>query len=127
MELVNQTIQLKEFLEQLKSIYEQDNPPPSFNDKAFFLRMKEETVPIYDLLVTWEKDALDFVKDKKVNVHPHQVISTRENFELLILHSYYVDARRKRYMELNHSCHYIFDQLIEEIEIKSSESGEKNG
>lgn len=115
MELKFQTELLKHHLEQLKEIYEANEPPENVSDKHFFLKMKESTGPIYDLLEEWEKQALALVKTRKVNVHPHQITSTRENMELLILHSYYVDARRKRYMELNHSSHYIFDQLLQDL------------
>lgn len=117
MELTFQTELLKGHLDQLKEMYEANEPPESMNDKHFFLHMKESTQPIYDLLEEWEEEALAFVKKRKVNVHPHQIASTRENMELLILHSYYVDARRKRYMELNHSCHYIFDQLLKDLQL----------
>lgn len=115
MELSYQTELLKEHLDQLKEKYEANQPPESMSDKHFFLQMKENTQPIYDLLEEWEQTALAFVKQRKVNVHPHQIVSTKENMELLILHSYYVDARRKRYMELNHSSHYIFDQLLRDL------------
>lgn len=117
MELIEQTEQLKQHLDMLKDRYEQNEPPESMSDKQFFLKMKAETAQIYLLLEEWKEAALQFVQDRKVNVHPHQIISTTENIELLILHSYYVDARRKRYMELNHSSHYIFDQFINELQL----------
>ena len=115
MELVIQTDNLKQYLDDLKEIYEKNAPPENMNDKEFFNKLKKETAPIYDLLEKWEEKALLFVKNRAVNIHPHQITSTRENMELLILHSYYVDARRKRYMELNHSSHYILDQLLRDI------------
>jgi hypothetical protein len=116
MKLIFQTELLKQHLDHLKTMYEANNPPESVNDKYFFLTMKEETAPIYDLLEEWEESALEHIKATKTNVHPHQITSTRENVELLILHSYYVDARRKRYMELNRSSHYIFDQLLRNLQ-----------
>lgn len=115
MALKEQTEQLKQYLDQLKERYEGNTPPENMKDKQFFLIMKEDTIAIYDLLETWEKDALEVIKDRKVNVHPHQITSTKENMELLILHSYYIDTRRKRYMELNRSSHYILDQLLRGI------------
>lgn len=115
MDLIEQTKHLKKHLDILKDKYEKNEPPESISDKPFFLNMKEETAPIYDLLEAWEEQALAFVQDRDVNVHPHQIVSTAENMELIILHSYYVDARRKRYMELNHSSHFIFDQLLDEL------------
>lgn len=117
MELHLQTKLLKEHLDQLQKIYEANQPPAHMNDKQFFLEMKECTQPIYDLLEEWEEAALASVKLRKVNVHPHQIVSTKENMELLILHSYYVDARKKRYMELNQSSHYIFDQLLKDTQV----------
>ncbi|HLR40907.1 MAG TPA: DUF1798 family protein [Virgibacillus sp.] len=116
MDLKEQTEQLKQHLHYLKDKYENDTPPENKNDKQYFIKVKEKTAPVYDLLEKWEEAALKVVKERKVNVHPHQITSTRENMELLLMHSYYVDARRKRYMELNHSILYIFDQLLRELE-----------
>lgn len=113
--LRRQTEQLKKYIDQLKERYELNDPPKDIRDKSFFLTMKDETEEFYKLLETWKDHALEIIKNRKINVHPHQIISTTENIELLILHSYYIDARRKRYMELNKSCHYIFDQILRGI------------
>lgn len=120
MELIRQTEELKQYLDELKVRYEANNPPETVSDRTFFVEMKAATEPIYSLLEEWETVALDVVKNQKINVHPHQIASTRENMELLILHSYYIDARRKRYMELNHSSHFIFDQLHRALTNESS-------
>ncbi|SFA74405.1 protein of unknown function [Lentibacillus halodurans] len=116
MNLEQQTRQLKQDLEQLRLIYEDNNPPESKKDKQFFQMVKERTEPVYAMLAEWEEKTLQSVKERKVNLHPQQVTSTRENMELLLLNSYYVDVKRKRYMELNHSVHYIFDQLLSELQ-----------
>ncbi|TFJ93843.1 DUF1798 family protein [Lentibacillus salicampi] len=115
MNLMQQTEQLKEHLEHLKDTYEANNPPESKKDKQFFQMVKERTKPVYELLAEWEENALQTVKERKVNLHPQQVTSTRENMELLLLNSYYVDVKRKRYMELNHSIHFIFNQLLSDL------------
>lgn len=120
MELLNQTIQLKENLHELREIFEKSEPPKDHRDKVFFTHVRERTSPIYELLALWEENALSFVKQRIINVHPHQVASTRENMELLLMHSYYVDARRKRYMELYKSVLYIFDQIIDELTPRAS-------
>ncbi|SDQ55359.1 protein of unknown function [Virgibacillus subterraneus] len=110
-----QTKQFKEHVDKLRVRYEQNNPPENKKDKQFFLMVKEYTAPIYVLLEEWEKNTLQVVKDRKVNIHPQQVTSTRENMELLLMHSFYIDAKRKRYMELNHSVLYVLDQLLREL------------
>ncbi|WP_188453897.1 DUF1798 family protein [Virgibacillus oceani] len=115
MKLKEQTEQLKQELNLLKDRYVNNQPPEDKRDKAFFLFVKEYTAPIYKLLENWEAAALKTVKERKVTVHPHQVTSTRENMELILMHSFYIDVKRKRYMELNHSVHFIFDQLLHEL------------
>ena len=115
MELKKHTEKLKQHMNYLKDKFERNEPPKERKDKHFFQMVKKETLPIYELLALWETEALKAVKERKVNVHPHQVSSTRENMELLLMHSYYIDVRRKRYMELNNSIHYIFDQLLREL------------
>lgn len=106
------TMKLKKHIEELKIRYEQSEGPVDKKDKQFFLTMKEETKSIYRILEEWEKLALQVIKYDKINVHPQQIISTAENVELIILHSYYIDAKRKRYMNLYKSCQYVMDQLL---------------
>lgn len=110
------TIQLKKDLEKLKYRFLTSAPPEDRKDRDYFQMVKEETVPVYQLIAQWEEDALSIVKERKANVHPNQVVSTRENMELLLMHSFYMDTRKKRYMELYRSILYVFDLLLEDIE-----------
>lgn len=110
-----QTQYLKKQLNQLKTRYETSNPPDDIRDKAFFSYVKSETEPIYKSLETWETDVLDLVKKREVNLHPQQVTSTKENMEMLLLHSFYIDIMRKRYMSFYQSVLYIFDQLLNDV------------
>ncbi|GAA0600082.1 hypothetical protein GCM10009001_15590 [Virgibacillus siamensis] len=115
MNLKLQTEQLRQHLQQLKNNYEENDPPEDRRDKEFFLMVKSQTEPIYQMLDHWEEEALAMVQERKVSLHPHQVTSTKENMGLLLMHSYYIDVKRKRYMELNHSVNFIFDQLINDL------------
>lgn len=116
MELKDQTIELKYHLDQLMERYDNNTPPENKRDKEFFQFVKETTAPMYKLIDEWEEAALEAVKARQVDIHPQQVQSTRENMELLLMNSFYVDVKRKRYMELNQSIHYVFDQLLRELE-----------
>src|SRR5699024_1512269 len=117
MELKILTQQLKQHLNKLKERYNHIEPPKNRRDKDFFELVKRETTPVYSLLEEWEEMALEKVKEREINVHPQQVTRTRENMELVLMHSYYIDARRKRYMELSQSVLYIFDQIISELSV----------
>src|SRR5690625_3488570 len=102
-------------LEHLKDVFYKQND--STEDKqVYFQYVKEETTPIFDLLAEWEEEALSFIKERKGYVHFKQIIATKENMELIILHSYYKDIRKRRYMEYHSSCLYVFNQLKEEIQ-----------
>jgi hypothetical protein len=115
MELSKQTNLLKNHLIRLKDIFEINNPPENLKDRDYFFKVKEETTPVYQLLDEWEEAALKVVKERKAKIHPQQITSTKENMELVLMHSYYVDTRRKRYMELHNSILYVFDLLLEDI------------
>jgi len=121
-----QTQQLKKYVTRLERRYKTGSPPENRKDRQFFLKVKEETAPIYQLLEEWEKDALKLVKERKINVHPQQVTSTKENMELTLMHSYYIDVKEKQFMELHNSIIYIFDQLLREIERNKPAPGGDN-
>lgn len=116
MELKQLTEKLRKHLDTLQAHFESHEAPTDLKDKEFFLEVKRKTTPYYQMIEKWEEQTLDFVKNQKVNLHPHQVVSTAENMGLLLMHSYYIDVKRKRYMELNLSVHYIFDILDGELE-----------
>ncbi|QDP40423.1 DUF1798 family protein [Radiobacillus deserti] len=111
---------LKKDLQHLHTYYETHEKPENKRDPAFFEYVKEETTPIYKKIKAWEQEALAFVKDREVRVHPQQVASTAENLELLLMHSYYIDVRKKRYMELYKSVEYVFDLLLKDLRAKNS-------
>lgn len=111
--LIILTEKLINHLDILKHHFEQNERPVT--DKDYFLFVKEETEPIFKTVEKWEEMALYGVKTQKCSLHPQQITSTKENMEALILHSYYIDVRKRRYMEMNKSCHYIFNQLLKEF------------
>ena len=106
------TNQLREELEYLKNRYFSHEKPENKRDRDFFTFVKEQTTPKYKVIKQWEKEALEHVKQRSIQVHPQQIVSTSENLELLLMHSYYIDARKKRYMELYKSVHYVFDLIL---------------
>ncbi|MDL4840842.1 DUF1798 family protein [Aquibacillus rhizosphaerae] len=115
MEFKRMTLELKERLDRLAQYYLENEKPKDKRDKDFFMFVREQTTPTFQLLQEWEMEALKFVKNRDVRVHPQQVSSTKENMDLLLMHSYYIDVNRKRYMNLNKSVHYVFDILLEDL------------
>lgn len=115
MDLKEQTNLLINHVERLKNLFEHTDPPENMKDREFFEFVKDETTPIYDLSKSWEELALEAVKSRKVKVHPNQVTSTKENLELLLMHSYYHDVRQRRYMELYKSIIYVCNQILRDL------------
>ncbi|MDX8046157.1 DUF1798 family protein [Gracilibacillus sp. S3-1-1] len=106
---------LEKELAHLKQYYLTHERPENKRDPEFFSFVKEHTEPVFKKIEIWLEEALQFVKSRSVKVHPQQIQSTEENFKLLLLHSYYVDVKRKRYMELHQSINYVFDLLKNDI------------
>ncbi|MEN1969384.1 DUF1798 family protein [Lentibacillus sp. N15] len=113
--LQEQTETLKEHLNQLKKRYEDNHPPEDRRDKDFFMYVRQQTEAIYKLVETWEGTSLKAIKDRTLNIHPQQITSTRENMELLLMHSFYIDVKQRRYMELYKSIQYIYDQMLRDM------------
>ncbi|MBM7542547.1 DUF1798 family protein [Amphibacillus cookii] len=113
--LLNLTDKVQQARLQLKERYLKSDKPDSKRDRTFFNMVKNETDPLFELIEKWEELALKAVKDREVSVHPQQVQSTRENFELIILHSYYIDIKQKRYMELHQAIDYVCQMIIDTL------------
>lgn len=85
-------------------------------ERDFFLFVKEETNPVFDTLDNWINESSKLVEQRKIKVlHQQQIDATKENMESLILHSYYKDTRKRRFMEIYKSCYYIFAQVQKEL------------
>lgn len=114
MTLLSVTEQLINQLDQLKDQFytEKSNE----DDHQFFQQVKAETDVIFQTLNQWEESTLSYIKEVKSVVHMKQVVATKENIELLIIHSYYKDMRKRRYMEYYNSSLYVLQQLERELE-----------
>lgn len=115
------TLELKTDLARLKHRYETSEKPQNKRDRDFFQFVKQETTPLYEKIHLWEELASAFVKRREAKVHPQQVASTTENMELLLLNSYYIDAKRNRYMDLYQSVLYVFDALLDDVDKESGD------
>lgn len=116
--LNNLTTQLLDELKILPQIYENNEEPSK--DKTFFQYVRNETKVLFDMLDEWEKLAEDFVLQRRSGVHLHQIQATKNNMQTLILHSYYKDVRKRRYMEIYKSCKFIFQQVLKELSNEGS-------
>lgn len=103
-------------IEDWKKRYESNEKPENKRDPDFFNFVKEETAKPFELIEEWGSKALLFVKNKEVSVHPQQIESTQDNLRLVLLHSYYIDARQRRYMNLHNSIKYVAEQLLKDID-----------
>lgn len=116
MKLLELTLELENTLEKLKEHYLTNERPENKRDMVFFEYVREKTNPIFVKIDNWYEEASKFVQNREVHVHPSQIQSTEENYKLILLHSYYVDVRKKRYMELFQSIRYVFDLVRKDLD-----------
>lgn len=107
------TKRLKKILNELCVRYHNSNPPENKRDPQYFSYVKEVTAPIFSLLDEWEQACLLAIENRSINVFPAQIQSTKENMELIIMHSYYIDIRKKRYMSYIQSIEFVFNQIMD--------------
>ncbi len=109
-EFIAFTKDLKENL--LENLLHQYSEGRKFNRKDYddFAIVKKETYPLFEQIEKWETDAHALVH--KLPIFPNQITNTKDNLEIMILHSYFHDVRRKRFMELYHSVLYNFDLVL---------------
>lgn len=113
---------VKEELDQLKDLYIQSEKPADRKDRELFEKVKVESKPLFELNEKWANLAEQYTYSVENSiVYPLQINNTKENFELVILHSYYIDVPKKRYMELYNSIHYVLDQLLDSIEMNRTD------
>ena len=115
MKLAIYTSNLEKELEVLKQRYLTHERPENRRDPAFFSFVKQSTDSLFELVNNWYNEATIFVKNREVLVHPQQIESTEENIKLLLLHSYYIDTPKSRYMELYQSVLYVFGLLKKDV------------
>ncbi|GEN45119.1 hypothetical protein AHA02nite_08950 [Alkalibacillus haloalkaliphilus] len=75
-----------------------------------FNQVKAETLPLFEKIEKWEEEAQAIVH--KIAIFPNQIQNTKDNLEIMILHSYFHDVRKKRFMELYQSVMYNLDLVI---------------
>jgi|SRR5690625_2127450 len=107
------TEQLIQLLDTLEETFREEREVE--RDRNYFHYVKNETNDYFILLDEWEKAALALAEEGRTKVYPEQISTTIENMKTLIMHSYYQDVRKRRYMEIKKSCHYIFILSIEEM------------
>lgn len=106
------TRDLQEILTTLKIQYETTSPPDK-KDRHVFENIRLETKPTFTKIDAWEKEANAQVSKYK-KLFPNQIKNTKDNLELVLLHSFYIDVKRKRYMELYQSILYVFNEILEQ-------------
>jgi hypothetical protein len=88
----------------------ENGDPVDKKDREAFENIREITQPIFKVIDTWEELTLATIHE--LPVMPNQVQNTKDNMELLLLHSFYHDVKRKRFMELYHSIDYVLKQMM---------------
>ena len=110
---IRYTKQLIKALTTLESIYRNDLPVE--RSREFFNKIKPEAEQYLVLLSDWEKQARLLTQKGVLKIFPQQIDATVDNMKALIMHSYYKDVRKRRYIEIKKSCYYIFTESMEEL------------
>ena len=86
------------------------------NTSDFFNYVKTETEPIFALVKKWEALLAEESTNRKMIIPENIILSTNDNMTALIMHSFYKDVRRRRYMEIKRSCLYTYQSVLKELD-----------
>jgi len=94
-----------------------------FNDKTiearqrdeFFTYVKNNSKEIFAILDEWVNLLSELNEQGNSVINQAIIESTKDNMNALIMHSYYKDVRRRRYMEINRSCIYTYQSVLKEL------------
>lgn len=86
------------------------------NDREAFKHIQKEVTPHFFLFEEWEKAILHDIRSHALPLHPSLIQSTRENMELIIMHSFYHDTTDARFNELVKSVDVVFDMVLREYQ-----------
>ncbi len=91
-----------------------ENERPERN-RTLFEMVKQQVDPVLDTLDAWELEALHMIQTKEISLHPKQVDATCENMKAFLMHSFYKDTRKRKFIEIYKSCTYIFSHILKEL------------
>ncbi|MFY4776022.1 DUF1798 family protein [Metabacillus sp. RGM 3146] len=82
---------------------------------SFFEEVKPAFEEASDLANAWSLEAEKWINaEKPKNLHKIQLDSTVENFEQIVLQSFYKDTKQKRHKNMRESVDYILDLIIKD-------------
>ncbi|MGM8213939.1 DUF1798 family protein [Bacillaceae bacterium W0354] len=101
----------------ITKIYDQYFNGRKFDRKNYddFYQMKNETKELFDKIDLWDEMANKNVH--RIPLFPNQIKNTVDNLEIMVLHSYFHDVRKKRFIELHQSVLYNLDLILNDPKI----------
>lgn len=112
MSVLSQTKTIDQIKQACFSRYNEKEASVKLNDREAFKHIQKEVTPHFFLLEEWEKTILSDIRARALPIHPSLIQSTRENMELIIMHSFYHDTTDARFNELVKSVDVVFDMVI---------------
>src|SRR5690625_219055 len=88
------------------------------HSEPYFRFVKEDSQEVFKTLNQWEKLVLDAIDSGSISIPQQLIESTIDNMNAFIMHSYYQDIRRRKYIEMKKSCLYVFHLVL-----RSNENG----
>lgn len=113
-QLINYTEKLIFYLDVLEQVFLTEKSVK--DERAFFEHVQVETEPIFTMLETWNEAVLLKITRQELYFPTALIASTKGNMQALVMHSYYQDVRKRRYMEINQTCFYVFSKLLGEMQ-----------
>lgn len=114
-EIQNLTNSLIEYTDYLQSLFSEENREVNHSE-TFFNFVKTDSDNIFATLKKWQQAVKNGIAIGELSTPVQVIDSTVDNMSTLIMHSYYKDVRRRRYIEIKKSCMYVFHLILKELD-----------
>lgn len=88
-------------------------------DVSFFEEVKPTFELIMDLASEWRVQVERWILENKPRyINSSQIVATIQNFEQVVLQSYYKNTNVQRFKNMHHSNQYVIESIVSEIKKK---------
>ncbi|WP_078380227.1 YppE family protein [Sutcliffiella halmapala] len=102
---------LLQYIERIEILFQETQVKKEAPD--FFLEVKPFADEVYDTLIKWEKDTVEWIKEESPKyIHTQQIDSTVENVKHVSVQCFYPDTREIKFKGMLQSIRYVLQDIL---------------
>lgn len=102
---------LLQYIEKIENFFQDTQQTKKAPD--FFLEVKPFADEVHQILLQWERDTVEWIKEESPKyIHIQQIDSTVENMKHVSVQCFYPDTREVRFKGMLQSIRYVLQDIL---------------